>query len=187
MKKIWINVIDYVQLVIHKNIEFSESWKQLLVWRLLLSKFAPVAGWRHQFLIICTIFQQHKEPNSRLCFSLQSASFKEHLHSSYIQKICVPASTVVGHEKFRSADQFCLVVPPCQWKSMQKRGFWVVGTRMGQMACNSLPATTRVQIAENSNISKQLIKTYLFDRDEKYLTIIWNWLGPALQGPWEDS
>ena len=36
------------------------------------------------------------------------------------------------------------------------------------MAWNSLPAATRVQIAANSNISKQLIKTYLFDRDKKY-------------------
>ena len=36
------------------------------------------------------------------------------------------------------------------------------------MAWNSLPAATRAQIAANSNILKQLIKTHLFDRDKKY-------------------
>ena len=82
---------------------------------------------------------------------------------SYLQELCVPASTVVGRRNLRSADQYCLIVPRCRSSSMQRRGF----SAAGPMAWNSLPAATRVQIAANSNISKQLIKTYLFDRDKK--------------------
>ena len=38
---------------------------------------------------------------------------------TYLQKLCVPASTVVGRRNLRSADQFCLVIPRCQSTSMQ--------------------------------------------------------------------
>ena len=81
---------------------------------------------------------------------------------SYLQELCVPASSVVGRRNLRSADQYCLLVPRCRSSSMLKRGF----SAAGPMAWNSLPAATRVKIAASSNVSKQLIKTYLFDRDK---------------------
>ena len=79
-----------------------------------------------------------------------------------MEELCVLASTVVRRRNLRSADQYCLIVPRCRSSSMQRRGF----SAAGPMAWNSLPAATRVQIAANINIAKQLIKTYLFDRDK---------------------
>ena len=40
---------------------------------------------------------------------------------SYLQELCVPASTVAGRRNLRSADQICLMVSCCQSASMQKR------------------------------------------------------------------
>ena len=68
-------------------------------------------------------------------------------------------SEVPGRWHLRSADQLCLVVNRCRSSSMQKRGFAVAGP----MAWNDLPAATRVLIARNSNNSKIVIKTYLFN------------------------
>ena len=91
---------------------------------------------------------------------------------SYLQELCVPASSVVGRRNLQSADQYSLIVSCCRSLSMQRRGFSAVGP----MAWNSLPAATRFQIAANSSISKQLIKTYLFDKDKNFknITIAWN-------------
>ena len=63
---------------------------------------------------------------------------------------------------------------------MQKRGFAVAGP----MAWNDLPAATRVSIARNSNSSKIVIKTYLFNTVMKWR------LGTITEqsiGPREDS
>ena len=77
----------------------------------------------------------------------------------YLQELCVLVSAVPGRRHLRSADQLCLVVNRCRLSSMQKRGFAVAGP----MAWNDLPAATRVSIAGNSNSSKIVIKTYLFN------------------------
>ena len=68
-------------------------------------------------------------------------------------------SAVPGRRHLRSADQLCLVVNRCRLSSMQKQGFAVAGP----IAWNDLPATTPVSIARNSNSSKILIKTHLFN------------------------
>ena len=68
-------------------------------------------------------------------------------------------SEVPGRRHLRSADQLCLVVNRCRSSSMQKRGLAVAGP----MAWNDLPAAIRVSIARNSNNSKIVIKTYLFN------------------------
>ena len=68
-------------------------------------------------------------------------------------------SAVLGRRHLQSADQLCLVVNRCWLSSMQKRGFAVAGP----MAWNDLPAATRVLIARNSNSSKIVIKTHLFN------------------------
>ena len=68
-------------------------------------------------------------------------------------------SAVTGRRHLRSADQFCLVVNRCRLSSMQKRGFAVAGPA----AWNDLPVAVRVSISRNSNSSKTLIKTYLFN------------------------
>ena len=68
-------------------------------------------------------------------------------------------SAVPGRRHLGSADQLRLVLNRYRLSSMQKRGFAVAGP----MAWNDLPAATRVSIAGNSNSSKIVIKTYLFN------------------------
>ena len=82
----------------------------------------------------------------------------------YLQELCVLVSEVPGRRHSRSADQLCLVVNRCRLSSMQKQGFAVAGP----MAWNDLPAATRVSIARNSNNSKLVIKTYLFNTVMKW-------------------
>ena len=82
----------------------------------------------------------------------------------YLQELCVLVSAVPGRWHLWSADQLCQRVNRCRLSSMQKRGF----AAAGPMAWNDLPAATRVSIARNSNSSKIVIKTYLFNTVMKW-------------------
>ena len=100
-------------------------------------------------------------------------------------ELCVLVSAVPGRWQLRSADQLCLVVKRCRLSSMQKRGFAIAGP----MVWNDFPAATRVLIARNSNSSKIVIKTYLFNTVMKWRlgTISEQFIGPPrrlLRGRW---